>query len=287
MTEQPATVHDGSEFERSAPMSIDLSDFGSMSLSYISAAIASLDPPYPDELLDALKNDPRSGAKGLVRKLLARQAAEERTRGRIEGMLEHERRARADGFEAIAGVDEVGRGPLAGPVVAAAVILPPDLRLAEVNDSKLLTEARRRTALTLIAGTSDFGIGVVSTEEIDRVNIYRASQLAMRLAIEDLPRKPDIALVDGRPVRGLPVAQRAIVRGDKLSLSIAAASIVAKVVRDRMMVEFDRRYPKYMFARHKGYGTAEHLTAIKENGVCPLHRRSFAPVRDSLRGELA
>ena len=124
-------------------------------------------------------------------------------------------------------------------------------------------------------------------EEIDRVNIYRANTLAMKLAIEDLSHTPDIVLVDGRPISGLNRPQRAIVKGDKRSLSIAAASIVAKVVRDQMMVEFDKRHPTYMFARHKGYGTAEHMAAIRRNGICSIHRRSFAPVRDSLGGDPA
>jgi ribonuclease HII len=173
-------------------------------------------------------------------------------------------------------------------VVAAAVILPPDLEPAGINDSKSLTDARRREALAMIAASgADIGLGVVSVEEIDRVNIYKANLLAMRLAVEDLVRKPDFVLVDGRPAPGLGVPQRAIVKGDRLSMSIAAASIVAKVVRDQMMLEFDKKYPQYMFAKHKGYGTAEHMALIKENGVCPIHRRSFAPVRESLQGRLA
>lgn len=262
-------------------------DFGSMTLAEIKEATSSLIPPYPKELLEALEEDGRTGARLVREKLSARQRAREREQSRIERMLEHERRARADGFEVIAGVDEVGRGPLAGPVVAAAVILPLWLRSAEINDSKSLSEGRRREAMAAIAAVADVGIGVVGPKEIDRVNIYRANLLAMRLALEDLPRRPDVVLVDGRSAPGLGIPQRAIIKGDRLSMSIAAASIVAKVVRDRMMLEFDKRYPEYMFAKHKGYGTAEHLESIRKNGVCPIHRRSFAPVRERLQGGTA
>lgn len=279
--ETAASTKDGPGSGRPAPAAMD---FGSMTLAEIKEALSSLRPPYPRELLDALEEDERAGARLLREKLLARQRARERDQARIERMLSHERSARADGFEVIAGVDEVGRGPLAGPVVAAAVILPQELRSAEINDSKSISEARRREAMAAIVAVADVGVGVVSPGEIDRVNIYKANLLAMRLAIEDLDRRPDVVLVDGKKAPGLGVPQRAIVKGDKLSMSIAAASIVAKVVRDRMMVEFDRKYPQYMFAKHKGYGTAEHLESIRKNGVCPIHRRSFAPIRESLKG---
>jgi ribonuclease HII len=135
----------------------------------------------------------------------------------------------------------------------------------------------------MIVAVADIGIGVVSPEEIDRINIYRANVLAMKLALEDLDCIPGLVLVDGKPVPRLDIPQRAIVKGDRQSMSIAAASIVAKVIRDQMMLEFDKRYPEYMFARHKGYGTADHLESIKKYGICPIHRRSFAPVRDSLQ----
>ncbi len=259
----------------------------SMTLSEIRRTLSSIDPPYSDELLGALERDGRAGAQQLMRKLQSRQRALERDEMRIEKMLRHERSARSEGFGVIAGVDEVGRGPLAGPVVASAVILPNDFVSAEINDSKLLSADQRLKTFALIAAVADIGIGAVSVEQIDEVNIYRANLLAIKLAIEDLERTPDLVLVDGRPVPDLGVPQRAIVRGDKLSMSIAAASIVAKVVRDRMMVEFDRIYPEYMFAKHKGYGTAEHIGLIKKNGVCPIHRRSFAPVRESLQGRIA
>ena len=259
-----------------------IGDLGSMNLADIKRGLSDLAPPYPDRLLSALKEDKRTGAQRLLESLHARQRAEEHAKQRIEKMLRHERKAHADGFKVIAGVDEVGRGPLAGPVVASAVILPAGFASAEINDSKLLSDARRRKLLPFIIAAADVGIGVVSVEQIDRINILRANELAIKFAIEDLDGVPDVVLIDGKPARGLNVRQRAIVKGDRLSLSIAAASIVAKVTRDQMMLEFDRKYPHYEFAKNKGYGTLEHMASIKEFGVSPIHRRSFAPVAERL-----
>lgn len=259
-----------------------IGDLCSMNLADIKRDLSSLAPPYPDRLLSALKEDKRVGAQRLLKSLYARQRAEEHSKQRIEKMLRHERKAHADGFRVIAGVDEVGRGPLAGPVVAAAVILPEGFASAEINDSKLLSDARRRKLLPVIIAMADVGIGVVSVEQIDRINILKANELAIKLAIEDLDGTPDLILMDGKPARGLTVPQRAIVKGDRLSLSIAAASIVAKVTRDQMMLEFDKKYPQYEFAKNKGYGTLEHMSSIKKFGVTPIHRRSFAPVAERL-----
>lgn len=196
-------------------------------------------------------------------------------------LFRFERECWADGFEFVAGVDEVGRGPLAGPVVAAAVVFPRGAEFPCVNDSKQLTEAEReelRAAILAIPGVQ-VGIGEVDVGTIDRVNILNATHLAMRRAVEQLKRA-DFVLVDGRPVKGLPLPSRAIVKGDAKSASIAAASIVAKVYRDRLMEELDGVYPDYGFADHKGYGTARHLEALREFGVTPAHRRSFRPVRE-------
>jgi ribonuclease HII len=194
--------------------------------------------------------------------------------------LSRERALRARGFLLVAGVDEAGRGPLAGPVVAAAVILPDDFALDGLTDSKKVSAAKREkmhAALTTTAGIL-WAVAEAVVEEIDRLNILRATHLAMARAIESLPGKPGHALVDGLPVRGLPVDHTAIVEGDTLSLSIAAASIIAKVTRDRLMVELDAQFPQYGFARHKGYGVREHLDALRKHGPCPAHRRTFAPV---------
>lgn len=196
-------------------------------------------------------------------------------------LFRFERECWADGFEFVAGVDEVGRGPLAGPVVAAAVVFPRGAEFPCVNDSKQLTGAEReelRAAILAIPGVQ-VGIGEVDVGTIDLMNILNATHLAMRRAVEQLTRA-DFVLVDGRPVKGLPLPSRAIVKGDAKSASIAAASIVAKVYRDRLMVELDGVYPNYGFADHKGYGTARHLEALRELGVTPAHRRSFRPVRE-------
>jgi ribonuclease HII len=191
-----------------------------------------------------------------------------------------ERALRARGFLFVAGVDEAGRGPLAGPVVAAAVILPDDCAIEGLNDSKKLTAKKREHFHATLSDRADihWGIGQADVAEIDRLNILRATHLAMARAVEALPRKPDHALVDGLPVRGLPVPHTALVAGDTLSLSIAAASIIAKVTRDRLMTALDAEYPQYGFARHKGYGVREHLRALRNHGPCPVHRRSFQPV---------
>jgi ribonuclease HII len=191
-----------------------------------------------------------------------------------------ERALRARGFLFVAGVDEAGRGPLAGPVVAAAVILPDDYAIEGLNDSKKLTAKKREHFHATLSVRADihWGIGQADVAEIDRLNILRATHLAMARAVEALPRKPDHALVDGLPVRGLPVPHTALVAGDTLSLSIAAASIIAKVTRDRLMTALDAEYPQYGFARHKGYGVREHLQALRNHGPCPVHRRSFQPV---------
>jgi ribonuclease HII len=194
--------------------------------------------------------------------------------------LSREHALRARGFFLVAGVDEAGRGPLAGPVVAAAVVLPHGFALDGLNDSKKVSAAKREQLHAILTTTAGilWAVAEAAVEEIDRLNILRATHLAMARAVQGLPSKPDHALVDGLPVRGLPVDHTAVVEGDTLSLSIAAASIIAKVTRDRLMVELDTRFPQYGFARHKGYGVREHLVALRKHGPCPAHRRTFAPV---------
>lgn len=184
----------------------------------------------------------------------------------------------------VAGVDEAGRGPLAGPVVAAAVVLPPDFDAWGIHDSKKLSAAARERAEARIrAEALAIGAGIVPADEIDRLNILRATHQAMRLALASLDPAPDAVLVDGLPVPDLHDDCAALVGGDACCLSIAAASIVAKVTRDRMMIAYDAQYPEYGFARHKGYPAPEHLRALELHGPCPLHRRSFAPVAQRLR----
>ena len=207
-------------------------------------------------------------------------------------MLQFERQAWAQGYSRLAGVDEAGRGPLAGPVVAAAVVFERSFLEAEqygvllgVDDSKKLSAAQREHFCLLLAQSASlsFGVGVADVEEIDRLNILRATHLAMARALQALVPLPDYALVDGLPVKGLPCKSLAIVRGDARCLSIAAASIMAKVSRDRMMLDLDRQYPVYGFARHKGYGTRAHLEALLQHGPSPVHRSSFRPVQEAIR----
>jgi len=180
----------------------------------------------------------------------------------------------------VAGVDEAGRGPLAGPVVAAAVWLPEGFEAAGINDSKKMTAARREREFERLTGDPAvlWAAGVADAGEIDRINILKATHLAMRRAVEGLGREPELCLVDGLPVPGFPWPHEAVVKGDSKSLAIAAASIVAKVTRDRMMAELALEFPEYGFERHKGYGTKAHLEALRRHGPCPVHRRSFQPV---------
>jgi ribonuclease HII len=201
----------------------------------------------------------------------------------------------AQGFKAVAGVDEVGRGPLAGPVVAAAVVLPPGFTHSEIKDSKMLSAKQRENLAPVIQKAAEsWALGIVDVEGIDRLNILRASLTAMAQALHGLSSQPDCVLIDGNqkiPVEILavsggntpkPLYQKTIVKGDQLCLSIAAASIIAKVARDQMMIDFDKQYPEYGFAGHKGYGSAAHLAALQRYGPTPIHRRSFKPVRDLL-----
>lgn len=205
----------------------------------------------------------------------------------------YEEESYARGFKSIAGIDEVGRGPLAGPVVAAAVILPRGYAHSEIRDSKLLTaKQREKLAPVIQENATCWGLGIVGVEEIDRLNILQASLLAMVKALASLQSKADCVLIDGNQTIPLPLFrigkfltgrslyQKTIIKGDQSCLSIAAASIVAKVARDEMMTELDKRYPEYGFAAHKGYSCAAHFDALKRFGACPVHRQTFKPVRE-------
>jgi ribonuclease HII len=194
--------------------------------------------------------------------------------------LQYECALRTSGYAFVAGVDEVGRGPLAGPVAAAAVILPADFEHSVLHDSKKLSERQREAIYQeLIADERiHWSLAWMEVADIDRINILQASREAMRRAVNGLPITPDAALIDGLPVPNFPVHQQALVKGDSLSLSIAAASVIAKVARDRLMHELALKYPAYGFEIHKGYPTPKHLAALREHGPCEIHRRSFAPV---------
>lgn len=224
--------------------------------------------------INAYEKDVRPGVKVLVEKALKRQAAYEKELSRTEKMKEYEKKYAS--FSYICGIDEVGRGPLAGPVVAGAVILPKDCDILYLNDSKQLSEKKREELYALIMEKAlATGLGVVSPERIDEINILQATYEAMRQAIGKLKCQPQLLLNDAVTIPGVSIKQVPIIKGDAKSISIAAASIIAKVTRDRMMVEYDRTYPQYGFASNKGYGAKAHIEAIKKFGPTPIHRRSF------------
>jgi len=205
----------------------------------------------------------------------------------VRGLWTTERELWRQGFVRIAGVDEAGRGPIAGPVVAAAAIFDGCCRLPGLADSKLVKPADRERLFDLIYRKAVcVGVGIADSRMVDRLNVLQATHFAMSEAIRQLQPTPDLLIVDGRGLPGATLPQRAIVGGDRTCASIAAASIVAKVVRDRMMVELNEMYPGYGFGRHKGYGTREHLARLMELGPCPEHRRSFAPVAAARQGRL-
>lgn len=196
---------------------------------------------------------------------------------------EFERAARLCGYRRIAGIDEAGRGPLAGPVVAAAVVLPIRCRLSGVDDSKQLSKGERdRLYAAILEHAMGVGIGSADVGEIDRFNILEATRLAMRRAIDQLTPSPDYLLIDAVALPGFRISVRPIIKGDSLSLSIAAASIIAKVTRDRLMAEYHEMFPEYDFLSHKGYGTTGHLQRLARHGPCRIHRRTFIPVRDAM-----
>jgi ribonuclease HII len=237
--------------------------------------------PVSSAILRKLQRDPRTGARRLYRILTKRYDEQKKERNRLDAMLHFERLLWKAGIQHIAGVDEVGLGPLAGPVVAAAVVFPPGTEIEGVDDSKALDEETRRRLDEEIRGkASAFAIGTVEVDEIDRINIYHAGIRAMQLALSNLPIPPQHILVDSRTVPGFAQPQNSFDKGDGINFSIASASIVAKVYRDRLMTELDSKYPGYGFAGHKGYATPEHQRAIRDLGPCPIHRRSFDYIRE-------
>lgn len=201
-------------------------------------------------------------------------------------MCEFENKCYAEGFELIAGIDEVGRGPLAGPVVASAVILPKGFELLGLNDSKKLSKKKREAYFEIIKENAiSYGIGIVSEAEIDEINIYEASKVAMKRAIEGLNVTPDFLLIDAMKL-DLNIPQENLIKGDMRSISIAAASVIAKETRDKMMEEYSVEYPGYGFEKHAGYGTKQHVEALRNLGVTPIHRKTFAPVKKLLEPTL-
>ena len=239
------------------------------------ATIDDLDHPLFEELI----LDGRAGVQAAISKRkreLQKQVDEDL---RLEKMLAYEKELYTQGIDLIAGVDEVGRGPLAGPVVAAAVILPENCKIPGLNDSKKIPKSKHKEIYeAVLQNAIAIGIGIKDNQVIDQVNIYEATKLAMMEAIGQLEPQPQHLLIDAMKL-DLPIPQTSIIKGDANSLSIAAASIVAKVTRDQMMEEFDKEYPGYDFAQNAGYGTANHLAGLHQLGVTPIHRRSFEPVK--------
>ncbi|MDW7650454.1 MAG: ribonuclease HII [Bacillota bacterium] len=254
-------------------------EFAKMTVEKIARYLSEAAPTV--EELGSLSGDRRSGVRKLVERYHNRRENERRERERLAAMSTFENQARVQGYTYIAGVDEVGRGPLAGPVMAAAVILPEDFYLPGVNDSKKLSPARREELYSEITARAlAWSVGVGEVAEIDTVNILVASKVAMQRALTSLSLKPDYVLIDAIELDDLPIPQQGIISGDSKSLSIAAASIIAKVTRDRWMCEMDKVFPGYGFADHKGYPTNEHRQAISRLGICPLHRKSFMLLRE-------
>ena len=239
------------------------------------ATIDRLDHPLFEELI----YDARAGVQSAINKRkreLQKQVDEDL---RLEKMLTYEKELYAQGIQLIAGVDEVGRGPLAGPVVAAAVILPKNCKIPGLNDSKKIPKSRHQAIYQAVLDQAiSVGIGVKDNHVIDQVNIYEATKLAMLEAIHELEPQPQHLLIDAMKL-DLPISQTSIIKGDANSLSIAAASIVAKVTRDQMMAAYDQEYPGYDFAQNAGYGTTKHLEGLEKQGVSPIHRRSFEPIK--------
>ena len=239
------------------------------------ATIDRLDHPLFEELIA----DGRAGVQAAISKRkreLQKQVEEDQ---RLEKMLAYEKELYAQGIQLIAGVDEVGRGPLAGPVVAAAVILPENCKIPGLNDSKKIPKSKHQAIYQAVLDQAlSVGIGVKDNQVIDQVNIYEATKLAMVEAIQELDQQPQHLLIDAMKL-DLPISQTSIIKGDANSLSIAAASIVAKVTRDQMMVAYDQEYPGYDFGQNAGYGTTKHLEGLEKYGVTPIHRRSFEPTK--------
>jgi len=258
----------------------DKAQLAVLSISKIKSLINSVDPD--ENIIELLLSDHRAGAHTLAQKLKNRKNRKEHLRLKHEEMLTLEKKLRAGGIKTIAGVDEAGRGPLAGPVVAASVILPENPGLLGLDDSKKMTPKKREEMFERITKTAvTWGIGMSDNDEIDEIGILEATMRAMRQAVKNMKKIPDIVIIDGNKTPGLNCRERAVVNGDAISLSIAAASVIAKVTRDRIMIEMDSMFPGYGFSRHKGYGARMHAEAIRKLGPCDIHRFSFKLVPSS------
>lgn len=233
--------------------------------------------------IEHLRADKRKGVKQLIKAYENKQKKQKQLEEMFFNMNEFERRNYAKGHEFIAGIDEAGRGPLAGPVVAASVILPKDFKLLGLTDSKQLTEKTRNTMFKQIKEQAiSYGIAAISSEEIDRINIFEATKRAMEKSLHMLNIKPTHVLIDAVPLENLSYSTDVITKGDERSISIAAASVLAKVTRDQLMKRIHEQYPVYQFSTNNGYGTKHHLEMLKTHGITPYHRRSYSPVKQLL-----
>lgn len=254
---------------------IMMEQWNEMTLNHIKSIVLDMSEKSRVEACNELLLDSRKGVVAFAVKTLKQIEKMNHERARLQEMWLYENEATACGYQYIVGTDEVGRGPLAGPVVAAAVILPPDFEAFGINDSKKLSENKRNELDSYIKYKAlAYSIQEVSVEDIDRLNILHAAELAMKQAVQALPFG-DICFIDGENQLNLHIPTKNIIKGDSRSVSIAAASIIAKVYRDQLMVDYEKLYPEYGFAKHKGYGTAEHYEALHQYGPSPIHRRSF------------
>ena len=246
------------------------------SVKEINEIIESISPNEYLKYIDILKDDERKSVKNIAIKLAKKLDNIRGENERLEMINTFENEGYQKGYTYIGGIDEAGRGPLAGPVVAAVVVFKPGTKIEGINDSKKLSEAKRDELFDIIKEQAlDYGIGIVQKDEIDEYNILNATYMAMKKAINCLKKTPDYLLVDAAHVPDVNIDQKSIIKGDSKSISIAAASILAKVTRDSLMYEYDKMYPEYGFASHKGYGTDQHYKAIREHGITPIHRKSF------------
>lgn len=264
-------------------------DFAQMAVGEIRDWLTEKEPNKRQ--IQTLLSDSRAGVKKVIEGYLRKRERLMQERARHEMMWRYERQAKLQGYQLIAGIDEAGRGPLAGPVVAAAVILPDEIEFTRLNDSKQVKEEHREQLFAEIcANALAYGVGVVDVEYIDQHNILQATFEAARQALRQLQERctlePDYLVTDFLKIPGVKQPYEAIVKGDASSYSIAAASILAKVTRDRLMTEYAALYPAYGFDKNKGYMSPEHVRALDEYGPCPIHRRSFAPIQERLQGTL-
>lgn len=253
----------------------------SLTIKEIKSQLSS-EEPLSEDYMAHLRQDPRKGVQQAIRSWDTKQAKRKALVEQFEVMQLFEKKAREKGYQLIAGIDEVGRGPLAGPVVSAAVILPESSQLIGLNDSKQLSKKERGYWAEKVSEQAlAVNVSIISAKDIDRLNIYEATKVSMQSAVEGLEIEPDYLLIDAMTINS-PIPQEKIIKGDAKSISIAAASIIAKVTRDKLMEDYAVKYPRYGFERNAGYGTKDHLEGLKQFGATPIHRKSFKPVNDVL-----